>query len=87
MRRAATLAAALFAASWLLSACGEKPQTNAEGVKHDAAPWTGTANGTQKEGGDTAFTAPGWKVGDKASWQEQLKTRAQNGQNEYTRTQ
>ena len=56
-------------------------------MKLDSAPWTGTANGAQKEGGGTAFTAPGWKVGDKASWQEQLKTRAQNGQNEYTRTQ
>jgi len=86
VRRALAVIAALGAAS-LLAACGEKPQTNAEGVKLDAAPWTGTSNGTQKEGGGTAFTAPGWKVGDKASWQEELKTRAQNGQNEYTRTQ
>ena len=87
MNRAAAFSAALIGAAAALSACGEKPQTNAQGVKHDAAPWSGTANGTQKEGGGTAFTAPGWKVGDKASWQEQLKTRAQNGQNEYTRTQ
>jgi len=87
MMRGTSLAIALVAVSGLLAACGEKPQTNAEGVKLDSAPWTGTANGAQKEGGGTAFTAPGWKVGDKASWQEQLKTRAQNGQNEYTRTQ
>ena len=86
MKRAALLFTAFLGAAALLSACGEKPQTNAEGVKHDAAPWTGTSNGTQKEGGGTAFTAQGWKPGDKASWEAQLKTRAQ-GQNEYVRTQ
>lgn len=85
MKRTAVLATALFAAAALLSACGEKPQTNAEGVKQDAAPWSGTSNGTQKDGG-TAFTAPGWKPGDKASWEARLKTRAQ-GQNEYVRMQ
>jgi hypothetical protein len=73
-----TMAAALA----LLAACGEKPQTNAEGVKFDAAPWTGT--GTKADTG-TAFTASGWKVGDKAAWEQQLKTRTQNGQNDYTR--
>ncbi|MBS0453583.1 MAG: hypothetical protein JSS14_19985 [Proteobacteria bacterium] len=72
----------------LLAGCGEKPQTNAQGVKHDAAPWSGTtANGEQKDGGGTAFTAPGWKVGDKAAWEAQIKTRGQNGQNEYNRMQ
>ena len=30
------------------------------------------------------FVAPGWKSGDKASWQEQITKRAQ-GQNEYLR--
>ncbi|WP_143684851.1 hypothetical protein [Variovorax sp. KK3] len=74
--------AAAAAALALLAACGEKPQTNAEGVKLDAAPWTGT--GTKADTG-TAFTASGWKVGDKAAWEQQLKTRAQNGQNDYTR--
>ena len=74
--------AALLAAALLLGACSEKPQTNAHGVRLDAAPWTGT--GTQANTG-TAFTAPGWKVGDRASWQEHLKQRALNGQNEYTR--
>jgi hypothetical protein len=84
---ASTLAiAAMAAAALLLGACGEKPQTNAEGVKYDAPPWTGTSSGTKREGGGTVFTAPGWKVDDKASWEQELKTRAQNGQNEYTRT-
>ena len=30
------------------------------------------------------FVVPGWKSGDKASWQEQMTVRAQ-GQNEYVR--
>ena len=31
------------------------------------------------------FTAPGWKPGDKVSWEQQLKTRTQNGQNDYAK--
>ncbi len=31
-----------------------------------------------------AFSAPGWKPGDKTSWEQQLKTRTQS-QNDYTR--
>ena len=82
MKRAVVMLAALASGAMLLAACGEKPQTNAEGVKYDAVPWSGT--GTQANTG-TVFTAPGWKVGDKASWEQQIKTRS-NGQNEYTRT-
>jgi hypothetical protein len=76
------LAIAGLASAMLLAACGEKPQTNAEGVKHDAVPWTGT--GAQANTG-TAFTAPGFKPGDRTTWEQQLKTRAQYGQNDYTR--
>jgi hypothetical protein len=32
-----------------------------------------------------AFTAPGWKVGDKTSWEGEMRARTQYGQNEYTR--
>jgi hypothetical protein len=81
VRRAALIAVAA-AAVGLLAACGEKPQTNAQGVKHDAVPWSGTGT---KENAGTVFTAPGWKVGDKTAWQQQLKTRTQNGQNEYNK--
>ena len=81
MKRAWT-SAALLAAALLLGACSEKPQTDAHGVRVDAAPWTGT--GAQANTG-TAFTAPGWQVGDPNSWQQHLKTRAQNGQNEYNK--
>lgn len=82
MTRAVVMLVALASGAMLLAACSEKPQTNAEGVKYDAVPWSGT--GTQANTG-TVFTAPGWKVGDKASWEQQIKTRS-NGQNEYTRT-
>ena len=65
-----------FAAAFCLSACGDKPQS-AGGVKGDVAPY---------QGADTRFAAPGWKPGDKNSWEQALKTRTQNIQNEYTRT-
>jgi hypothetical protein len=72
MTRTFIVAAAVV---WLLAACGEKPQELASGKKPDAPAWRGA---------DNAFVAPGWKAGDKAAWEEQLKTRAQS-QNEYQR--
>lgn len=62
-----------------LSACGEKPQTpqTLSAAKSDAAPFQGAEN---------QFAAPGWKKGDKTSWEQGLKARAQNTQNEYSRT-
>ena len=59
-----------------LSACGEKPQTMG-GVKSDVAPFQGAQN---------QFAAPGWKAGDKTSWEQGLKARAHNTQNEYSKT-
>jgi ABC-type glycerol-3-phosphate transport system substrate-binding protein len=67
--------AALMGSSLLLAACTEKPQT-AGGKKSDAKAYAGT--------GEAAFTAPGWKVGDQASWEQQIKARNQ-AQNEYAR--
>ena len=58
-----------------LSACGEKAQTL--GTKNDAKPHTGAA---------AAFTAQGWKAGDPISWEQQLRTRAQYGQNDHSRS-
>lgn len=66
----------VFFAALVLSACGEKPQT-AGGAHRDAPPFEGT--------GVAAFTAPGWKVGDKTSWELALRARTQYGQNEYSR--
>lgn len=59
----------------LLGACGEKAQV-AQTRKSDAQPWSGTTA--------PVFAAPGWKAGDQASWDEQMRNRAQ-GQNEYAR--
>lgn len=59
-----------------LAACGEKPQT-AAGVKNDIPAF---------QGADNQFMAPGWKPGDKTSWEQGLKARAQNTQNEYSKT-
>ena len=67
------LAAAVALAA--LTACGEKPQTGA-GIRSDAALHAGTGSN---------FMQPGWKAGDKASWEAQLKARQQNTQNEYPR--
>lgn len=59
-----------------LCACGEKPQTMG-GTRADTPAYTGT--------GSASFTAPGWKAGDKTAWEQQLKTRQQGGQNDYSR--
>ena len=68
-------AAGLVCAVTLLVACGEKPQT-AHTRKSDSQPWAGAP-------GDP-YVASGWKPGDQASWEEQMRNRAQ-GQNEYSR--
>jgi hypothetical protein len=36
------------------------------------------------QGAQDPFVVPGWKPGDKASWESELQKRAQ-GQNEYVR--
>lgn len=60
-----------------LAACTETPQTvQGGGPVHDAAAWQGPS---------TPFTAAGWKPGEKTSWEQGLKTRTVNGQNEYVR--
>lgn len=64
------------AALAMLGACGEKPQTLPSGVKMDTQAFQGTG---------MPYVVPGWKQGDKTSWEQELKTRAQNTQNEYTK--
>ncbi len=77
MQRTVHLTLAAAVAALALTACGEKPQTG-KGIRSDAPPYAGTGSN---------FTQPGWKAGDKSSWEAQLKARQQYGQNEYTRTQ
>ena len=46
--------------------------------KPDSQPWSVSDAATP------AYTAPGWKAGDKAAWEEQLRQRNQ-AQNDYLR--
>ena len=57
-----------------LAACGERVQT-ATPRKADQKAWQGT---------DDGFALSSWKAGDRASWEEQIRTRAQT-QNEYNK--
>jgi hypothetical protein len=59
-----------------LTACADKEQT-AKTPSKDAAPYAGT--------GVASFTASGWKAGDKVAWEQHLKARMQNSQNEYSK--
>ena len=71
----AGIAASLIA----LAACTEKPQVLGEsGRKVDAAAWS--ASDSAKPG----FAASGWKGGDKAAWEAQLRARNQ-AQNDSAR--
>ena len=71
-------AALLMAGVLALSACGESPQI-ANRTRQDSAAFQGNGAATN------AYAAPGWKQGDKTSWEQQLKTRAQQGQNDYVK--
>jgi hypothetical protein len=61
----------------VLVACGEKPQTVTSSAirKSDTKAWQAAQN---------PFVAPGWKSGDQASWELQMRNRSL-GQNEYSR--
>ena len=62
-----------------LAGCGEKPQTLDQAArKADAEPWT------VSDAANPAFRAPGWKDGDKAAWEQQIRQRNQ-AQNDYAR--
>jgi hypothetical protein len=74
MKRAFVIAAAVMGLA-ALSACTERPQTLDSGVKVDAQAFQGTG---------MAYEVPGWKQGDKVSWEQHMKVRTQN-QNDYSR--
>jgi len=75
MRIAASLGSLAFVLA--LGACGDKPQTLEAGKKKPDA--------RAFEGAGDAYAAAGWKNGDQASWEQQIKARNQ-AQNEYART-
>jgi hypothetical protein len=61
-----------------VAGCGDKAQTLGPGSarKADTKAWEGTPS---------AYAAAGWKAGDQASWEAQMRARAQS-QNEYSRS-
>lgn len=70
-------AAILIAAGALaLAGCAEREQT-AGGIKSDQQVFAGTNK-------QPPFMAAGWKPGDRAAWEQQVKARTQ-GQNDYVK--
>ena len=67
---------AVLAALAGVSACGERPQTMSSGSIGDAAAFQGAKN---------QFVAPGWKPGDRNNWEQALKVRTVQGQNDYAK--
>ena len=66
---------ALIVLAVVLAACAEREQT-ASGIKSDAAAYQGTNH---------PFVVTGWKPGDRNSWEQQLKVRTVQGQNDYAK--
>ena len=70
-----TIGMALFALA--VTGCGETVQTATGGKKKpDSKAWESSQN---------TYAAEGWKGGDQAAWEAQMRLRAQ-GQNEYARS-
>ena len=69
--------ALLFAAvaALALAGCAEREQTS-KGVKSDTAAYQGTNH---------PFVVPGWRPGDRNSWEQQMKVRTVMGQNDYAK--
>ncbi|TFW10230.1 hypothetical protein E4K72_01975 [Oxalobacteraceae bacterium OM1] len=67
----------LLALPLLLAACGEKAQIKSADTTNrgDTPPWQGAKN---------EFVAKGWKAGDQAAWEAQMRTRSLT-QNEYNK--
>ena len=72
MRRLTSIPLAALAAC-LIVGCTESPQTVA--TKGNTPAWMGAKD---------AFVVPGWKVGDRNSWEQHMQARALT-QNEYRR--
>lgn len=78
MRTRLCMSVALVASVVGLSACGDQPQEmTGQAIKQDNPPYQGV--------GSSQYANSSWKPGDRTSWEQQLKTRAQYGQNDYNR--
>lgn len=71
-----TLLMTVATAALALSACGDQPQ-DSYGIRSDKPAHVGS--------GVAVFTDAGWTAGDKASWSNHLKARAQYGMNDHQR--
>ncbi len=60
-----------------LAGCAEREQTSS-GIKTDQQAFQGTNK-------QPPFMASGWKPGDRAAWESQLKVRTVQGQNDYAK--
>lgn len=79
MSRRRGMVVAVAAAVLSLAGCGEKTQTlDASAKKADAQPWSVSS------AAEPAYAASGWKAGDKAAWEAQIRQRNQ-AQNDYVR--
>lgn len=77
LRRSVAVASAVLT-TMALVACGDRPQElQGQAIKNDQAPHVGV--------GQSQYVQGGWQPGDRNSWEQQLKTRAQYGQNDYAR--
>ena len=61
-----------------LAGCGEREQTASSGAKNDHH----VSSGTNKQ---PPYMAVGWKPGDRAAWEQHMKVRTVQGQNEYAK--
>jgi hypothetical protein len=58
-----------------LAGCAEREQAGAS-IKSDTQAFQGT---------NRPYVASGWKPGDRASWEQQMKVRTVQGQNDYAK--
>ena len=73
----ALIALSIATAALAVAGCAEREQTST-GIKSDAQPF----NGTSKQ---PPFMAAGWKQGDRAAWEQQMRVRTVQGQNDYAK--
>ena len=78
--RAVVVAAVALALATGLSACGESEQV----VVYKQGKYQGKPDGKAWENDPLGYDSAKWTKGDKASWESQIKARA-NGQNEAKR--
>ena len=77
LKRTATLLGAILL-GFSMAGCGDQPQElQGQAIKNDNAPYSGV--------GKSQYADKGWQAGDRTSWEQHLKARAQYGQNDYAR--